>query len=73
MNRFLTLPVAPVVLVLLGPIGTQAAAVLVTDMRPRSTPPGDGAGDGEGRGGTDIVAWDRKKRRPHFTGHVRDV
>lgn len=29
--------------------------------------------DGEARGGTDIVAWDRKKRRPHFTGHVRDV
>lgn len=31
-NRFLTLPVAPVVLVLIGSIGTQAAAVLVTDM-----------------------------------------
>ena len=29
--------------------------------------------DGEGRGGTDIVAWDRKKRRPHFTGTVRDI
>lgn len=31
-NRFLTLPVAPVVLVLIGSVGTQAAAVLVTDM-----------------------------------------
>lgn len=29
--------------------------------------------DGVARGGTDIVAWNRKKRRPHFTGHVRDV
>ncbi|WP_287863381.1 EamA family transporter [Corynebacterium sp.] len=32
MSKFLTLPVAPVVLVLIGSIGTQAAAVLVTDM-----------------------------------------
>ena len=31
-NKFLTLPVAPVILVLIGSLGTQAAAVLVTDM-----------------------------------------
>lgn len=31
-NTFLTLPVAPVVLVLIGSVGTQAAAVLVTGM-----------------------------------------
>lgn len=32
MNKFLTLPVAPVILVLIGSLGTQAAAVLVTGM-----------------------------------------
>lgn len=32
MSKFLALPVAPVVLVLIGSIGTQVAAVLVTDM-----------------------------------------
>ena len=31
-NKFLTLPVAPVILVLIGSLGTQAAAVLVTGM-----------------------------------------
>ncbi len=31
-NGFLTLPVAPVVLVRIGSAGTQAAALLVTDM-----------------------------------------
>ncbi|WP_297850471.1 hypothetical protein [uncultured Corynebacterium sp.] len=32
MNTFLALPAAPVLMVLIGSLGTQAAAVIVTDM-----------------------------------------
>lgn len=43
LEAFLGLPVAPVVLVLIGSIGIQAAAVLVTDMLSTVGAPGSRA------------------------------
>lgn len=55
-----------------------APVVLPGKVNVAITRAGEVSGSGEGaaanaRGGMDIVAWDRKKKRPYFTGSVRDL